>query len=379
MVRGSSTLLALCLLGLPATVSADTVLRVRIAAAVESVTLGGRGLVADRQPLRVPELRATAEGEAVRVGELHSTRPLDVHATGGLSVDGRLYPGTLSLVPRGGGRLDVLNLVELEAYVERAVASEVPASWPTEMLKAQAIVARTYALHERLRRREDVFDLESSVLSQRYLADPVPARARQAARATRGAYLSYGGEPILAAFHASSGGLTASSEEVWGEPRPYLRGVVSPDDEAPDYFWRYEIRASDLLAALTEAALTEAGAAEAGEAEAGEAPAQVRVLARSPSGRVQRLAIGGLVLDGRTLRQVLGGRAIRSTRFEVAERGDWVRFMGSGAGHGVGLCQWGARELASRGESADAILAHYYPGTRLLHYEARSAKENPSP
>jgi stage II sporulation protein D len=281
-----------------------------------------------------------------------------VEALGGVWVNGRRYPGTLSLIPRGGDKLDVLNLVELEAYVERSAASEVMASWPAEALKAQAIIARTYALFERQRRAREPYDLESSVLSQRYAVDEVPASVRDAVRETRGSFLSHAGAPILAAFHSSSGGRTASSEEVWGQDLPYLRPVRSPDEAAPDYFWRYEIRTSDLRAALAEA-----------DFDIGE-DIEVRVLRRSASGRVTKLALGQKQISGSMLRQVLGGRAIRSTRFEVEFEGEWVRFMGSGAGHGVGLCQWGARELAAQGRSVREILEHYYPGTRLRKVEA---------
>lgn len=359
MFRALSGVFAAFLVGVPATLSADTLLRVRIETAVESVTVGGSELRANRVALAGSEITAVAEGEAVRLGKLRSPVPVGVEALGGVWVNGRRYPGALSLVPRGGGRLDVLNLVDLEAYVERSVAAEVAASWPEEMLKAQAIVARTYALYERRHRARESFDLESSVLSQKYSGDRVPAAARGATRATRGAYLSYAGAPILAAFHSSSGGFTASSEEVWGEALPYLGGVPSPDAAAPDYFWRYEISRSDLRDALADAGFDPGDHVD------------VRVLRRSGSGRVERLAVGASVLSGRQLRGVLGGRAIRSSLFEVGVSQDWIRFMGSGAGHGVGLCQWGARELALRGRHAREILDYYYPGTHLRQLGAR--------
>ncbi len=351
MLRATSAFLVASLLVQPA--SAETTLRVRIEAGVESVTLAGSQLLANREPLGGRELVAVAEGRMVRVGDLKSSRPVGVVALGDVWVNGRRYPGALSLVPRGGDRLDVLNLVDLEAYVERSVAGEVSASWPSEALKAQAIIARTYALYERRRRAGQSHDLESTVLSQKYVGGEVAASVRAATRATRGAYLSHGDAPILAAFHSSSGGLTASSGEVWGQDLAYLRPVKSPDDAAPDYFWRYEIRARDLGAALAETGI-----------DVGDRP-RVRVVRRSSSGRVQELRVGTAAVSGRDLRQVLGGRAIRSTLFEVGVEGEWVRFVGSGAGHGVGLCQWGARELAERGRGVNQILEHYYPGTRL--------------
>ncbi|MCE2390467.1 MAG: SpoIID/LytB domain-containing protein [Proteobacteria bacterium] len=255
--------------------------------------------------------------------------------------------------------------VPLDPYVERSVEAEVYASWPDETLKAQAVISRTYALYERGRNAASPHDVEASVLSQVYAESEVSSRVRSASRATRGQYLSYEGAPILAAFHASSGGRTASAEEVWGLNLPYLRMVASPDDAAPDYFWSYEIELADLLDALREAGY--AAAAERGE--------PVRIESRSESGRVAWIEIGEVRLSGHELRQVLGGRARRSARFEVRRSGTGVRFLGSGAGHGVGLCQWGARELALQGRTYAEILAHYYPGTRLARLDGTAPAE----
>ncbi len=243
-----------------------------------------------------------------------------------------------------------------------SVASETPASWPAEALRAQAVVARSYALHERARRADLSFDLEGSVISQRYAVARVPESARSASRATSGQVLVFGGAPILAAFHASSGGSTASAAEVWGEEIAYLHSVTSPDDAAPDYFWSYEIALRDI-----EAALREAGYAP-GRVE------DVRISERSDSGRVLVLRVGVVELSGRDLREVLGGRALRSAKFDARTAGDRVRFLGSGSGHGVGLCQWGASELARRGRSYRQILAHYYPGTNLRRVGAPGAE-----
>jgi stage II sporulation protein D len=239
-----------------------------------------------------------------------------------------------------------VQAVPLEAYVERAVASETYASWPTEALKAQAVVARTYALHERDRNRALAYDVESSVVSQRYQEGPVAQPIQAAVSATRGQFLSWQGQPILAVFHASAGGRTASSEEVWGRPLPYLRIVNSPDEDGPDFFWSFDIGRADLAGVLGSSELPD-------------------VVERSPSGRVLRIRVGSRELTGRELRRTLGGRALRSTRFEVRETGDVIRFVGSGSGHGVGLCQWGTRSLAESGSSYRQILSHYYPGARL--------------
>lgn len=325
----------------------------RVASARPAVTVTGQGLEIDGRPIAAESLSANARDGQVWIGKLGQRGPVTLAARGALRLDGRPLPGRLRLLPAAGEGLDVVNLVPLETYVASSVASETPAIWPAEALKAQAVVARSYALHERARRVGESFELEGSVLSQRYAVGSVSESARLATRATRDQVLIYDGEPILAAFHASSGGATASAAEVWGEDVAYLRSVSSPDDAAPDYFWSYEITLGDLADALREAGYSP------GEVR------DVRIADVSRSGRVLALRIGALALSGRDLRDVLGGRALRSAKFDARIEGDRVRFLGSGSGHGVGLCQWGASELARQGQSYRGILAHYYPGTRL--------------
>jgi len=342
--------------------AADDDLRVRICAGQRDVVISGHALRIDGRAASADVLRASAADGRVRVGGRALGPRVQVSAAGPLRVDGRALDGSLRIAARGSRLVDVVNFVPLEPYVASAVASETPPAWPIEALKAQAVVARTYALHERVRRSDEDFDLEASVISQRYGAEPVPEAAAAAARATAGEYLAYAGEPILAAFHASSGGETASAEEVWGEAVPYLQSVSSPDEAAPDYFWSYEISLADLSAALREAGY------QTGELS------EVRVTDRSDSGRVERIRCGAVRLSGRDLREVLGGRALRSALFEARVEDGRVRFLGSGSGHGVGLCQWGASELARRGSSYRAILAHYYSGSDLRRLGARDSR-----
>ncbi len=342
---------AFLLAALPA--AAETSVRVRVASAQTSVTVVGKSLSVDGRAFAGETLRASVRGGQLQIGSKSFRSPVTLSARSGLRLDGRALPGKLRLLPRASGGFDVVNVVPLEAYVASSVASETPAAWPAEALRAQAVVARSYALHERARRANAPFDLEGTVISQRYAVGAVPESARSAARSTAGQVLVHGGQPILAAFHSSSGGATASAAEVWGENISYLHSVSSPDDAAPDYFWSYEIAFVDLAAALHEA---------------GYVPGRVddvRVTERSPSGRVLALRVGALALAGRDLREVLGGRALRSSKFDARVEGERVRFLGSGSGHGVGLCQWGASELARRGRSYRQILAHYYPGTNL--------------
>ncbi|MFQ5514241.1 MAG: SpoIID/LytB domain-containing protein [Myxococcota bacterium] len=342
-----------CIALLPQGASAEPSVRVRVREGVHSVRLSGSALRVEGRPVKVRELLATAERGRIRVADLATRSPVRIAGARGVSVDGHHYPGRLALLPHASAGMDVVNIVPLEVYVVRSLAREIYESWPEAVLKAQAVVTRSYALHQRARPGARAFDLEASVVSQRYGGGPVSARLRQAGRETRGEYLSWRHEPILAVFHASAGGRTASAREVWGEELPYLRSVESPDAEAPDHFWSFELARGDLLRSLREVGL------RPGSGE------PVRVLERSATRRVRELRVGKAVVSGRELRQILGGRAIRSALFEVRTEGDRVRFLGSGAGHGVGLSQWGARELARRGLDYREILAHYYPGTRL--------------
>jgi stage II sporulation protein D len=288
----------------------------------------------------------------IRVGKATASSPARIGGRRGVVVNGERYPGSLEL-RSAGGRLDVINHVDFERYVVGIIANEVYPHWPAEVLKAQAVIARTYALHEISKRAGEPFHVEATVLSQRYRGSGVPARVERAARETEGEHLEFGGSPILAVYHSSAGGRTASAEEVWGEEVPYLAAVASPDDDAPDFFWSYEIGKRDLAAALRERGIS------------GPTHPEVEVLERGPSGRVKRIRIGDAALASRDLRKLLGGAAIRSTLFEVRQSQDRVRFLGSGSGHGVGLSQWGALALAEKGESYRQILAHYYPGCRL--------------
>ncbi len=345
----------------PETALAEVIVRVRIAEDVSSVSLGGEALRIAEQAVSAEQVLASAGSGLLRVGPILSRTPVTVRSRNRLKIDGKPAEGEVLLIPRVDAGMDVVSRVPLETYVARSAASEVYADWPIEALKAQTIVARTYALHERQRNREAGHDVDASVISQKYEAGQVSPRLVEATRTTDGLYLSHRDGPILAAFHASAGGHTASSKEVWGQALPYLKSVSSPDDDAPHYFWSYEIELKELQAALKDAGYPGLGNGVA------------RVVSLSQSGRVRELQFGEVRLSGRELRQVLGGGAIRSTMFEVRVDGSSVRFLGSGSGHGVGLCQWGAYAMARQGKTHQEIPAHYYPGTELLRLDSSRA------
>jgi len=248
------------------------------------------------------------------------------------------------------------------------VGGEVYASWQPETLKAQAVVARTYALHQARSRSERGFDLEAGTHGQVYGGlDAAHPAAVAAARATRGERLTWRDQPILAVYHSASGGQTASAEEVWGRAVPYLIShPVENEEDSPDTYWRARVSGPTLMRALEPLGI------HVGPVRA------LRVLERSRSGRVLRVSVRGArgteELDARALRSALGDTVIRSTMFQIRAEGPDFVLVGSGYGHGVGMSQWGAEAMARRGASYRQILAAFYPGTQLTGPRVGSAR-----
>ena len=258
--------------------------------------------------------------------------------------------------------------MELEDYLVGVVAAEMPASFPEEALKAQAVAARSYALYcaetdkhgeadlcadpgccQAWRSREE---LEES-WGENYAENL--ERIRRAVEATAGELLLYEGEPILAAFHSSSAGATEDCGAVWN-PRPYLVSVDSPETagDVPGYLSSLRCAPIDfrdvVLSAYPEADFS------------GREEDWIGALQRDESGRVASLELGGVRIPGTELRRLF---SLRSTAFSlVYEEGMFV-FLVTGSGHGVGMSQYGAMVMARDGADYRQILAHYYPGTVL--------------
>ena len=293
-------------------------------------------------------------------GALEGSEPLVVHpGAEGLRVDGRNLPGRVEVWADERGLL-VVNALDLEQYVAAVVASEVPADWPDAALQAQAVAARTFALAQKIAQGPAArAHLGSSVLDQVYGGAAHPASgALRAARATAGEVLTYGSAPIAAYFSASCGGTTETAEDAFNVAKgstPYLGSERDDADEGRSWVVRKGLE-------QISSALKKAGRVLA-------PVVALSVSARTGSGRARTLlvqtAAQSVSLPAVELRQILGYAALPSLLFDVAvERGVAV-FRGRGNGHGVGLCQWGARERALRGETYRQILGRYYPGAEV--------------
>lgn len=274
-------------------------------------------------------------------------------------VNSRPYRGEMHIMDSKDGVLFV-NEISVEWYVMGIIGREISTKWPFEAVKAQAVIARTYALYNRSKRRDEPYHLQGTVLGQVYggaLAED--AAAKKAVNDTRGMILTYNGEPALAAYHSNAGGQTDSSEDVWKKDYPYLTRVESiHDSEAPNFQWELSVPAEALKGLLNAAghALAE--------------PDVVMIDSTTRAGRIKTLVIRDagsreIRISGEDLRKILGYDKLKSTFFEAEKQGGSFVFRGRGAGHGVGLSQWGAKGMADSGYSYKEILKHYYPGTRL--------------
>lgn len=264
--------------------------------------------------------------------------------------------GAIIRVQLADGSIDALDV---EQYLYGVVPLESPPSWPAAALQAQAIVARTYALQKRTLSR--AYDVVATDADQRYGGAAAQHPATTAAvDATRGQTLGYLGGPASVFYSSCCGGHSADAAVLWGRAGlPYLHGVDDPYCTAsPDYRWQRSLP------------LDRAGAA------LGTAPLSVELDDPDDSGRPQTVTVhaaGGavLALSVSDVRSRLGPDTVRSLwlREIDVERTQAVPLVvieGSGRGHGVGLCQWGARGMALSGASAAAILAHYFPGTAVI-------------
>jgi stage II sporulation protein D len=290
------------------------------------------------------------------------------------STPGMPVSGTVRILRRGKG-LWTINLVDLEEYVKGVVPSEVSSSWHPEMLKVQAVAARTYALYNKALSAVREYDLAATIQDQVYRGRVgVDHRVQQAVDETRGLVVTYQNAPIYAAFSSTAAGPTEDSINVWAKDLPYLKGVECPFDlGSPYYQWKASVKMDQV-----EHQLRQQGFAVG-------TIATITPIAYSRAGRVTKLRIlhsrGELLLRGEDLRKAVGYTVIPSTQFEIESVGLNIVFVGYGAGHAVGLCQWGAKELAELGYPFTSILRYYYPGTELRNaaLTALSSPPNPAP
>ncbi len=263
------------------------------------------------------------------------------------------------------GLLTLIAAMPLEDYVAAALEGESAGFSHPESLKAMAVTVRTYAARFRPRHQDEGFDFCDNTHCQNLNFTRPTAQIRAAVEATRGELLWYQGSPAATYYHQNCGGTLAAGEEVWPTLHaPYLREHTDPFcKQGAPLPWKAEFQRSEFDKALRDQGLTVPASWTALTVESRGASGRVLKLAfRGPSQPPQLIAASSLRFAiGRTF----GWNRVRSDLYEVENAGDSVIFNGRGAGHGVGLCQAGAEEMAREGKSYRAMLDFYYPGTRL--------------
>ena len=321
----------------------------------------------------------------------------------------RSYAGELELAVNATGRLDVVNVVNLEAYLRGVVAGEMPSTFPPEALKAQAVISRTLFMNNfyRFHRGAD-FDVCDDVHCQAYVgATQQNEPASNAVAATNGLVLTYGDVLCTASYSAVCGGHTEDAAEVWeGDGQPYLKGDFdavesglsrSSLDLSKESNLRLWIESSPKVYCNAEVAGNPSFANYAKKYFRWQATAtrqelqkwivdktgveigqlvDIIPMRRGLSGRLSEIRIIGTqdsvtVTRELNIRRTLSASALYSACFVIDKEkvvnglAETWRFTGAGWGHGVGLCQVGAAVRAVRGQNVSQILSAYYPGTHL--------------
>lgn len=292
-------------------------------------------------------------------------------------------PYDLEVLPNPKGGLDVVAKLDMESYLAGVLPSEMPASWPIEALKAQAVAARSFVLRTAHERRRRHFDVDSTVMDQVYRflheAKSHPewkARITKVINDTRGEVLVDDKNRVVKAFYSADCGCqTEDPKFVWGKVEA-LQSVTDPTcSKRQPRQWNLNLAKQELRTKL----IAFHNLPPRAELRT------VQISGRTPSGRVAGV-VAAMQVDGDTqhihmnsqeFRKMIGFERVRSTDFKLRWLGKTMQILGTGMGHGVGLCQTGAKALAESGMNYRDILKLYYPKVRLTYRDKLSTKPNP--
>jgi stage II sporulation protein D len=314
---------------------------------------------------RADVVRATAAGGTLEIDGRRAPafRLRSEHA---IRLNGREYPAPLEIVRSGDG-LAVVNELPLDDYVAGVLRAEAGEKWPLEMLRAQAVVARTYAAYHRSIATGKPYHILASTVHQQYAGRVLPASPIWGAvRDTAGQVLLWEGEVFPAFYHTESGGYTEDPRMIFAARNLPALKPVRCDFSAgsPHFYWSLDLTVTALTDVLRKNSVDVGGVTA------------VEVAERTPSLRAAVVTVHGARssarLRGNDFRRMVGYDTLKSTLFAVAMDGEWAHFSGRGYGHGAGMCQWGAKGMAEQGYAARKILEFFYPGTTLGSLSTRA-------
>lgn len=399
----------------PASVATDGPdLRIRIARSIRATEIDADGVFTLGDPDRSTVTRWEGPASITRDGAIFAIRNADasvlIHMNGPIVVepptgrtlrlDGAEHLGAVELraadptgatgapsAPSAHDTFDAIERIGIESYLPGVVAAELYPGWSPIAYEAQAIAARSYALHERARRRAagDPFDLENTTIDQAYAGAKSSPKARDAVRSTRGAVLMHQGAPLRAYYSSACGGRPGSARDTWPTDGGFAFNLAPPLQarERPfacgfsrHFSWTVARDAGTLTRRIAGAgarsgdairAIKSIGSIRAVEWNAAGRPSAFEV--RDDSGGAWRVQADTLRhwcnASVKGLPDVPNEAMLRSGDIDAIVAGDLVQFSGRGFGHGVGMCQFGAEGFARRGWSRDRILRLYYPGATI--------------
>lgn len=260
----------------------------------------------------------------------------------------RNYGGAISFRVNNK-KLDIVNRVDMDEYLKGVLPKEMSPSFPMESLKAQALCSRSFAINNYNKFIKNGYNLDDTTRSQVYYGKDVEEKTtNKAVEETVGQVIKYDGKVAETIFCASSGGYTVASSEAWGgNSVPYL---ISKEDPYSVHPWKYELKNSD----LKKLNLSDVFSVS---------------LDYNNSNRVNNLTFatskGDVKIKATDFRKKIGNTIIKSTLFDVNVIGNKVFVSGKGYGHGVGMSQYGAVEMAKKGSNYKDIIEFYFPGTNI--------------
>lgn len=255
--------------------------------------------------------------------------------------------------------------IKMEEYIKGVVAAEMDTSWPTEALAAQAIIARTYTL-QMMKTKGGVPQHKADASTdieefQAYDATKINDNVTKAVERTRGEIVKYKGKYVDAWFSACDGGISATAKEGLAfnkRPTPYLTNVKDgcmsitvPENQS----WNVKFPLTKVEQVVKEKTGRDPGAVTS-----------AKIVKRGPSGRAETVKINNVTMSGSALRLGLGSDQMRSILIDTfGVQGGFLVIHGKGFGHGVGMCQWGAKKFANEGKSPEEIVKFYFKGVTV--------------
>jgi stage II sporulation protein D len=274
----------------------------------------------------------------------------------------RTFGGVISVHFKSSGHMMAVDSIPIEKYLVGLVGSEISPGWPKDAIKAQIVAARTYALSKiDSAKKADpnrAYDITSTITSQVYHGSHVEdGRAYDAVRETSGEVLYRDGAVFPSYYHSCCGGRTEYAHNVWDSEKGPPIVEEKYCERSPKFTWDYSIRTSEFASKMTENGVPISGITG------------VATTAFQDSPRVQMLIVedknGMQMIESRDLRRILGYTNVKSTWFEATFANGTIKFTGRGYGHGVGMCQWGAKGMAEDGVGYKDILKFYYSDATL--------------